>query len=211
MTLQGRQLACSRGERHLFTDINFEIVGGDAMRVAGPNGAGKTSLLRLLCGLSHPAAGQILWNGHDIGKVREDYCADLIYLGHAAAVKDDLAGWENLQAGASMSGRPVTRHAAWDALDAVGLEEIGHLPLRLLSQGQRKRVALARLWLVSEPRLWILDEPFTALDVQAVDLLCRKIDQHLAGGGIVVYTTHQEIALKSGRKLTLQLGEALPC
>ena len=211
MTLQGRQLACSRGERHLFTDINFEIVGGDALRIAGPNGAGKTSLLRLLCGLSHPAAGQVLWNGQDIRKHREDYCAELIYLGHAPAVKDDLAAWENLQAGASLAGRAVSRQTAWDALDAVGLDEIGHLPVRMLSQGQRKRAALARLWLDDKPRLWILDEPFTALDAQAVDLLCGKMDAHLAGGGIAIYTTHQEIALKKGRKLTLELGEALPC
>ncbi len=211
MTLQGHQLACSRGERHLFTDINFEIAGGDALRIAGPNGAGKTSLLRLLCGLSHPAAGVVYWNERSIHKNREDYCADLIYLGHAAAVKDDLAAWENLQAGASLAGRPVTRHAAWDALDAVGLDEIGHLPTRMLSQGQKKRVALARLWLDDKPRLWILDEPFTALDAQAVELLCRKMDKHLAGGGMVVYTTHQEIALKAGRKLTLELGEAAPC
>jgi heme exporter protein A len=104
----------------------------------------------------------------------------------------------------------VSRQAAWDALDAVGLDEIGHLPVRMLSQGQRKRAALARLWLDDKPRLWILDEPFTALDVQAVDLLCRKMDAHLAGGGIVIYTTHQEIALKTGRKLMLALGEVLP-
>jgi heme exporter protein A len=211
MTLQGRQLACSRGERHLFTDINFEITGGDALRVAGPNGVGKTSMLRLLCGLSHPAAGQVLWNALDIARSREDYCAELIYLGHAAAIKDDLAAWENLQAGASLAGRSATKQAAWNALDAVGLDEIGHLPTRMLSQGQKKRVALARLWLDEKPRLWILDEPFTALDVQAVELLCRKIDSHLAGGGMAVYTTHQEIALKAGRKLTLDLGGALPC
>ena len=211
MTLQGRQLACSRGERHLFTDINFEITVGDALRVAGPNGAGKTSLLRMLCGLSQPAAGQVLWNERNIAGSREDYHADLLYLGHAVAVKDDMAAWENLLASCNLAGRPASRHAAWDALDAVGLDEIGHLPVRMLSQGQRKRAALARLWLDDKPRLWILDEPFTALDAQAVELLCRKLDSHLSGGGMVVYTTHQEIDLRAGRKLTLQLGEGLPC
>lgn len=211
MTLQGRQLACSRGERHLFTDINFEIAGGDALRIAGPNGAGKTSMLRLLCGLSPPAAGEVFWNGQNIRRIREDYCAELLYLGHAVAVKDDLAAWENLQVNERLAGRFAARQAAWDALDAVGLDEIGHLPTRLLSQGQKKRVALARLWLADQPRLWILDEPFTALDLQAVELLCRKMDSHLARGGMVIYTTHQEIALKAGRKLTLPLGEALPC
>ena len=211
MTLQGIQLACSRGERHLFTDINFEITGGDAMRIAGPNGSGKTSLLRLLCGLAYPAAGEIHWNGKNIRRSREDYCADLIYMGHANGVKDDLMAWENLSVASTLAGRPVARQAVWDALDALGLEDIGHLPTRALSQGQRKRVALARLWLDKQPRVWILDEPFTALDRDAVDTLCRKMEDHLGDGGMLVYTTHQEIDLKIGRNLRLNLGGVQPC
>ncbi|HEY8023218.1 MAG TPA: cytochrome c biogenesis heme-transporting ATPase CcmA [Burkholderiaceae bacterium] len=211
MTLQGLQLACSRGERHLFTDINFEIAAGDAMRIAGLNGSGKTSLLRLLCGLAYPAAGEIQWNGNDIRRVREDYCADLIYMGHANGVKDDLAAWENLFVASTLAGRPVSREAVWDALDALGLDEIGHLPTRSLSQGQRKRVALARLWLDKQPRIWILDEPFTALDRDAVETLCRKMETHLGAGGMLVYTTHQEIELKVGRNLRLHLGGVQPC
>ena len=211
MTLQGHQLACSRGERHLFTDINFEISGGDALRVAGPNGSGKTSMLRLLCGLSLPATGEVRWNGKNIHKNREDFCAELIYLGHANGVKDDLAAWENLVMAATLAGRPVKPQAAWDALDVLGLDEIGHLPTRSLSQGQRKRVALARLWMETSPRLWILDEPFTALDRDAVDTLCQKMDLHLSGGGIVIYTTHQEVKLQAGRRLNLDLGALAPC
>lgn len=211
MTLQGLQLACSRGERHLFTDINFEITAGDAIRVAGLNGSGKTSLLRLLCGLAYPAAGEIQWNGNDIRRVREDYCADLIFMGHANGVKDDLAAWENLFVASTLAGRPVSREAVWDALDALGLDEIGHLPTRSLSQGQRKRVALARLWLDQQPTIWILDEPFTALDRDAVETLCRKMETHLGAGGMLVYTTHQEIELKVGRNLRLHLGGAQPC
>lgn len=211
MTLQGYQLACSRGERHLFTDINFEIQGGDALHIAGTNGSGKTSLLRLICGLAYPAAGEVRWNGKNIRNDREDFCRELIYLGHANGVKDDLAAWENLVINATFSGHPITREQAWTALDKLGLDEVGHLPTRVLSQGQRKRVALARLWLEQAPKVWVLDEPFTALDRDAVKQLCQKLEEHLASGGLVVYTTHQEISLGTGRMLRLNLGEEVPC
>jgi heme exporter protein A len=211
MTLQGYQLACSRGERHLFTDVNFEIIGGDALRIAGTNGSGKTSLLRLLCGLAYPAAGEVRWNGKNVRRMREDFCNELIYLGHANGVKDDLAAWENLTVSASLSGHPISRDQAWRALDLLGLDAVGHLPTRALSQGQRKRVALARLWLDKAPRLWILDEPFTALDRDAVAELCRRLERHLADGGLLVYTTHQEITLGAGRMLELNLGEEALC
>jgi len=211
MTLQGYQLACSRGERHLFTDVNFEIAGGDALRIAGTNGAGKTSLLRLLCGLTLPAAGEVRWKGENVRRARDEFCSELIYLGHANGVKDDLAAWENLTVNATLAGHPITSQQAWQALDLLGLDEVGHLPTRALSQGQRKRVALARLWLDNAPRLWILDEPFTALDRDAVSELCGRLEHHLAAGGLVVYTTHQEISLGTGRMLQLDLGEVAPC
>lgn len=211
MTLQGYQLACTRGERHLFTDINFDVEQGDALRVAGPNGTGKTSMLRLLCGLASPAAGEVRWQGQNVRRVREDFGRELIYLGHANGVKDDLAAWENVTIGATLAGHTVSREDVWDALDKLGLDEVGHLPTRVLSQGQRKRVALSRLWLPNAPKIWILDEPFTALDKDAVSQLCGKLDEHLAIGGIVIYTTHQEIALAKGRMLQLNLGEAAAC
>jgi heme exporter protein A len=211
MTLQGYQLACARGERHLFTDINFEVHAGDALRIAGPNGTGKTSMLRLLCGLAYPAAGEVRWQGKNVRNVREDYCKELIYLGHANGVKDDLAAWENVTIGATLSGHPVTREDAWNALDQLGLDEVGHLPTRVLSQGQRKRVALARLWLPNAPKIWILDEPFTALDKDAVAQLCNKLDEHLSSGGMVIYTTHQEITLAKGRMLQLNLEAGAAC
>jgi len=153
----------------------------------------------------------VRWNGENVRRARDEYCSELIYLGHANGVKDDLAAWENLTFNATLSGHPITSQQAWDALDLLGLDEVGHLPTRSLSQGQRKRVALARLWLDNAPRLWILDEPFTALDRDAVDQLCRRLEHHLASGGLVVYTTHQEITLGVGRMLQLDLGEEAQC
>jgi heme exporter protein A len=211
MTLQAIQLACTRGERTLFSGLNSEIKGGDALRVAGTNGSGKTSLLRLLCGLAVPTEGEVRWNGKNIQGAREDFCKDLIYLGHAGGVKDDLAAWENLMATTTLSGRPIDREQAWQALDHVGLGEVGHLPTRSLSQGQRKRVALARLQLEAAPLLWILDEPFTALDQAAVAALCNTLNAHLAGGGMLIYTTHQEITLASGNMRRLDLGGEGAC
>jgi heme exporter protein A len=211
MTLQSFQLACTRGERNLFANVNFEIQAGDAMRIVGTNGSGKTSLLRLLCGLASPAEGEVRWNGRNVRSVREEFCGDLIYLGHANGVKDDLAAWENLVVAATLSGYPVSREQAWEALDALGLGEVGLLPTRSLSQGQRKRVALARLWMKSKTKLWILDEPFTALDRGAVEQLCGVLSKHLASGGMLVFTTHQEIELAGGRMLQLDLGAEAAC
>ena len=211
MTLQAYQLACTRGERQLFNDINFEINAGDAMRVAGANGSGKTSLLRLLCGLSFPAAGQVRWRGRNIRAVREEFCSQMIYLGHANGVKDDLIAWENVVIASTLSGNPVSRDEAYGALEQLGLTRAADLPTRALSQGQRKRVALARLRLTMKTPLWILDEPFTALDQNAVTELCGTLNQHLAQGGMVVYTTHQEIELSAHRLLCLDLSQDAAC
>ena len=169
MTLQAYQLACTRGERQLFNDINFDINAGDAMRVAGANGSGKTSLLRMLCGLAFPAAGEVRWNGRNIRAAREEFGSQLIYLGHANGVKDDLAAWENIVVASTLSGNSASRDDAYAALEQLGLAQAADLPTRALSQGQRKRVALARLRLGMTTPLWILDEPFAALDQNAVE------------------------------------------
>ncbi len=211
MTLQAYQLACTRGEQELFKDINFDINAGDAMRVAGTNGSGKTSLLRLLCGLAFPAAGEVRWNGRNLRAVREEFCSQLVYLGHASGVKDDLLAWENVIIACTLAGNPVSRDQAYAALDQLGLARAADLPTRALSQGQRKRVALARLRLGRETPLWILDEPFTALDQNAVKALCGTLNQHLAHGGMVIYTTHQEIDLSAQRLLLLDLSRDAPC
>ncbi len=209
--LQACQLACTRGERELFQGINTELERGDALQVAGANGSGKTSLLRMLCGLASPAAGEVRWEGRDIRSMREEFGARMIYLGHANGVKDDLAAWENVMVAATLGGAPVSRDEAYDALEALGLGAAADLPTRALSQGQRKRVALARLQLSRAQPLWILDEPFTALDRAAVDALCTTLSRHLARGGMLVYTTHQPIALDARRQLRLDLSRELPC
>ncbi len=211
MTLQACQLACTRGERQLFNDINFEINPGDAMRVAGANGSGKTSLLRMLCGLAFPASGEVRWHGRNIRAEREEFCSQLIYLGHANGVKDDLLAWENIVVASTLSGNPVSRDEACAALAQLGLAQAADLPTRALSQGQRKRVALARLQLGVKAPLWILDEPFTALDQDAVTQLSNTLNHHLASGGMVIYTTHQEIELRAQRLLLLDLSQETPC
>jgi heme exporter protein A len=206
MSLQALELGCTRGDRQLFGGINFEIESGESLRIVGSNGSGKTSLLRMLCGLAFPSAGEVRWKGRDIRGLREEFCSQLIYLGHANGVKDDLLAWENLQVSATLSGQTISREEALAALELLGLGGAAKLPTRVLSQGQRKRVALARLGFGSSAPLWILDEPFTALDQQAVAELCGTLNAHLARGGMVVYTTHQEIELAAARSHRLELA-----
>ncbi|MDX1594390.1 MAG: cytochrome c biogenesis heme-transporting ATPase CcmA [Gammaproteobacteria bacterium] len=200
-------LEVQRGERRLFTALDFAVASGELLHVRGPNGCGKTTLLRALCGLLLPQAGEILWNGEPIRRLAEDYTRDVLYLGHLNGIKHELTGVENLRVAATLDGDRVGDAAIWDALARIGLAGFEDLPTLVLSQGQKKRVALARLFLTGA-RLWILDEPFVALDVRAVALLESLIVAHVARGGIVVMTTHQEVALTSGTIRTLDLGEA---
>ena len=211
MTLQAYQLACTRGERELFDDINFDLDAGAAMHVVGANGSGKTSLLRMLCGLAYPAAGEVRWHGRNIRAAREEFGSELVYLGHANGVKDDLLAWENVVVACTLSGHPVSRSEACAALEQLGLAGATELPTRALSQGQRKRVALARLQLSTKTPLWILDEPFVALDRDAVTQLCALLNLHLALGGMLIYTTHQEVNLSAQRLLRLDLSRDTEC
>jgi heme exporter protein A len=205
MSLQAQHLACTRGERQLFRDLDFEIQAGDALWIAGTNGSGKTSLLRMLCGLSMPAEGMVCWNGKDIRSVRDEFNSNLIYIGHASGVKDDLLAWESIAISSTLSGKPVSPDDACQALAKMGLAHVAELPVRVLSQGQRKRVALARLQMGAAAPLWILDEPFTALDQRSIADLCGTLNGHLANGGMVIYTTHQEISLTARRTMRLDL------
>ena len=187
-------LACTRGDRLLFTGMNFRLKTGELLLVQGGNGQGKTSLLRLLTGLSRPEAGEIRWRGGPIGKQRETYHAEMIYLGHANGVKDDLNPVENLRFAAGLQGRAFEQAGAVSTLERLGLSRCLDLPCRVLSFGQRRRVALSAL-LLAGAALWILDEPLTGLDVHAVALMEGLIRDHLSSGGMVVATTHQALNL----------------
>lgn len=198
-------LECRRGGRALFRDLAFALNSGELLHIQGVNGSGKTSLLRILAGLSRQEAGEVQWNGADIRESREDYASSLLYLGHQPAVKDDLTVAENLAVSCRLAGIEPSFHGMEMALETVGLARRINLPARVLSQGQRRRLALARLWLDQRP-LWVLDEPFTALDVHATALLESRLEQHLTGGGMVVLTTHQLPSIAENFLRVLSLG-----
>jgi heme exporter protein A len=202
--LQASELHCVRGERSLFSGLSFDLGPGQCLHVAGNNGAGKTSLLRILAGLLAPEQGAVRWKGADIRRSREEYGAELAFVGHLNGIKDDLTALENLRFAAALRGGDGTEAAALACLQGVGLEDAADVVVRHLSQGQKRRVALARLCVRDKPPLWILDEPFNALDSGAVGTLGILMDTHLAQGGIVVLTAHQSIRLPSGaRRLEL--------
>jgi len=203
--LEAHDLACVRGDRRLFRALNFVVGPGQLLRVEGANGAGKTSLLRLLAGLGLPAAGEVRWHGQAIRRQREVFAQALLYLGHLTGLKDELTPTENLQIEAGLAGLRGVDHASLaEALAGWGLERQAALPLRVLSAGQKRRAALARLT-SSQAALWILDEPFTALDVQAVAQLGQVIGAHLARGGMAVITSHQDVPVAAGTLQTLRL------
>jgi heme exporter protein A len=203
--LEGTELECVRGDRALFRGLNFTLAPGELLRVAGENGSGKTSLLRIVCGLSPPATGEVRWHGESIRRLREDYWKDLVYVGHANALKDDLTAQENLRIGCAVGGLSGSLDQALSALEAFGVRGCADLPARVLSQGQRRRVGLSKLALSRSRPLWVLDEPFTALDKAAVEHLEELIAGHLTAGGAVMLTTHQEVAIAAAAMRRLDL------
>ncbi|MBA4142149.1 MAG: cytochrome c biogenesis heme-transporting ATPase CcmA [Nitrosospira sp.] len=204
-TLQGIDLTCVRGDRKLFSGVNFYLEGGGLMQVQGPNGSGKTSLLRMLCGLATPAHGKICWEDAEIRSLAGVYYGAMTYLGHLGGVKDDLSAIENLRISSALAGVEIGEGKAREALQQMGLRGREMLPAKVLSQGQRRRVALARL-LVCGTVLWILDEPLTALDTAAVKLVQGLMERHLEHGGMIVMTTHQEIEITAAATQRLQLA-----
>jgi len=177
---------------------------GTFVQLTGPNGSGKTSLLRILCGLLAPAEGEVKWQGADIRSLGEEYFTSVTYLGHRHGVKDELSAVENLRVSNALNGIEITKERARAVLEQMGLAGRDLLPARLLSEGQRRRVALARL-LVCNTKLWLLDEVMSSLDKGAVALVRSLIENHLAGGGIAVVATHQELELASGLSKRLEL------
>ncbi|MEN8174196.1 MAG: cytochrome c biogenesis heme-transporting ATPase CcmA [Pseudomonadota bacterium] len=203
--LEAADLSCVRGDRRLFSGIEISLERGELLYVHGHNGSGKTTLLRTLCGLFLPEAGEVRWNAQNIRSMREEFTRDVLYLGHKNGVKGDLTALENLRVTSALDGFEISEKEAWDALERIGLDGHEDLEVKVLSQGQQRRVALARL-LINQAVLWVLDEPFTALDLAAVDLLQSVIREHVAQGGMVVLTTHQEVSLTAGQVKRLKLG-----
>lgn len=187
-------LSCSKGDKRLFSGVSFTLQPGQWLHLEGDNGVGKTSLLRLACGLSALENGEITWNNQAVSKNPQTFRANLAYLGHQLALKDDLSPLENLQTDAAIVGRQLTASDAKQALAQMGLRGRENLPVRVLSQGQKRRTALARL-LVSSAKLWVLDEPFVALDSMAQNALSEVINAHLAKEGMVLLTSHQAVSL----------------
>lgn len=202
--LEVRGLACERGERTLFRGMSFGVEPGTLVRIAGSNGAGKTTLLRLMTGLMRPVEGEVRWRGVPIQKAAQDYWRELCYIGHRNGVKDDLSVLENVMINSRIASLKATEAEALKALACVGLSDFLDSPAGQLSQGQRRRVALARLWLSRSVPLWVLDEPFTALDVKGVARLAELIGEHVQEGGVVMLVTHQEVPVEKARILVVE-------
>lgn len=205
-------LELERGERLLFRGLTFDAPAGTLVRLAGANGTGKTSLLRLLTGLMQPDSGAVLYKGRPIGSLKEDYYRDLVYIGHMNGVKDDLSAIENVRIAARMGNIIASDAELREALAKVGLTDFVHHTTGELSQGQRRRVALARLFVSKSKPVWVLDEPFTALDAASVANLSETVAEHVRDGGVVIYTTHQEVDvdLPAERKITVDVSAFAP-
>ncbi|MCG3885756.1 cytochrome c biogenesis heme-transporting ATPase CcmA [Photobacterium leiognathi] len=210
-------LSCVRDERLLFDELSFTISSGELVQIEGHNGAGKTTLLRIIAGLGRADSGQVLWNQEDIHTAREDFHQELLFLGHQTGVKRELTAFENLaffqamhkcNEGSDLKGSPQVTgdDALWQALAHVGLAGREDVPAGQLSAGQQRRVALARLWL-SNHKLWVLDEPLTAIDKQGVKVLENLFLSHVERGGMVLLTTHQDMFTDSNHLRKIKLGQ----
>lgn len=203
--LEVHNLQCSRGGHRLFSGKSFTLGPGTLTWIRGRNGSGKSTLLRTISGLSPWDEGEVLWRGRSIRRHAEEYRRELVFLGHSIALKDDLTPQENLRILMQLAGRPIAGTEALSALAAVGLKGREQLPVKYLSQGQKRRVHMARLHLSRSCPLWLLDEPLTALDVEGVAALQSLLSEHVRHSGIIVMTSHQEISIESANTLQVQL------
>jgi heme exporter protein A len=205
MTLCFSKLGCSKGGRQLFKDIECTVAPGTWLYVAGANGVGKTSLLRMLCGLAPVESGDILWRGTSINTDKETFRRDMRYLGHLNALQDSMTVAENLDFACALNGAAISSAQRKEVLLRFGLKGRENQLARYLSQGQKRRVALSRLAL-SPARLWVLDEPFVAMDESGVRLLADLVAEHLNNGGTAVLTSHQTVPVGDMPPQVLELG-----
>lgn len=201
--LTAHDLTLWRGPFCLFDALSFGLGDGQALVIRGPNGSGKTTLLRVLCGLTRPEEGRVEWDGIPVEANRQDFGQALAYFGHALGLKADLTVTQNLTFSAYLNGQPLDRFDEY--LAALGLSDCARLEVRYLSAGQKRRTALARV-LLSNARLWIMDEPFTNLDVAGREFVEARINAHLGGGGLVAVAAHHELAIRDGEVVSVTLG-----
>lgn len=209
--LEARSLLCERDDRVLFQQLSFSIFPGQIAQVEGPNGSGKTTLIRILCGLSTAYEGELFWREKPMSATREQFCQEHLYFGHLTGVKAPMTAVENLRWMAQCRGSSLVGQALEDGIDhalqKVGLQGFEDAPVYTLSAGQKRRVALARLFLESVP-LWVLDEPFTAIDKAGVAELEAIIEQHVRQGGAVILTTHHELSIAPSLLKTICLDQS---
>jgi heme exporter protein A len=203
--LEAHNLAARRGNTRLFTGLSFRVEPGQVLIVTGANGSGKTTLLRILAGFSAAASGEVRWNGTTVAPFDPALREAAAFAGHQTALKDELTAEENLASLVALSGERVSRETIAGALDAVALTRQRALPARVLSQGQRRRIGLARLRLSRRP-LWILDEPVTALDAAGTALLAGLVTEHLHRGGMAIAATHTTLGFPEARVRPLALA-----
>lgn len=205
-SLRLESITCVRGDRTLFEELNLEIKPGSILRISGDNGSGKSSLLRILCGLLTPHAGKVFWGSDPITEDRDQFHGELIYLGHILALKADFSAIENLMSLALLGGQSISNEEAMNALREAGLDRQAHRFIRTLSQGQKQRIALSRLLLPQPKSIWILDEPFNALDRDANRALQNLLINHVNRGGIVALSSHQDLQIDdNARVIRLEL------
>ncbi|OMH30063.1 cytochrome c biogenesis heme-transporting ATPase CcmA [Motiliproteus sp. MSK22-1] len=201
--LDVKDLFCERDDRVLFENLSFSVSRGEVLQIEGPNGSGKTTLLRILSGLSKAFEGELIWNGQALADVRDDFLEALLYFGHLPGVKATLTPEENLRWYAALHPQTDSiTERIFDALSNVGLYGYEDVPCHSLSAGQNRRVSLARLYLSRAP-LWILDEPFTAIDKRGVAAIEALVETHSQNGGSVILTTHHDLAIKGLRQVHL--------
>ena len=202
--LEGLELSAQRGETLIFAGVSFTLRAGTALVVTGANGSGKTTLLRIAAGLSTAQTGELFWNSTPVTSFDARLREATLYVGHATGLKDELDARENLQSLLSLHGTPCTPQTLDAALQTVSLEGASDRPVRYLSQGQRRRIGLARLLLSARP-LWVLDEPATALDAAGIAQLESMLERHLAAKGMAMISTHQPLALSPERVSVMTL------